>query len=98
MCDRFKKHVFKCAKAGFESELLLTIFKADKGHIRYLAHLINLAQAVLTSLKGTAKKHTKVLYNNTKFLGKLTYSSAIGKLCQIIVRYCCLALIRAALA
>jgi sulfatase maturation enzyme AslB (radical SAM superfamily) len=33
MCDRFEKHAFKCAKARFESELLPTIFKADKGHI-----------------------------------------------------------------
>jgi hypothetical protein len=33
MCDCFEKHAFKYAKARFESELLLTIFKADKRHI-----------------------------------------------------------------
>jgi hypothetical protein len=81
MCNHFEKHALKCAKAGFESKSLLAIFKADKGHIRCLAHSINLsAQAILISLKSLAEKHTKVLYNNTKFVGKPTYSSAISKL------------------
>jgi hypothetical protein len=82
MCNRFKKHAFKSAKAGFESKPPLAIFKANERHIRCLAHLINLsAQAILTYLKSTAKKHTSMLYNNTKFLDKPTYSSAISKLC-----------------
>jgi len=33
ICNRFKKHTFKFAKARFEFKLLLAIFKANKGHI-----------------------------------------------------------------
>jgi hypothetical protein len=43
MCDRFEKHAFKCAEAGFESEPPPAIFKADEGHIRCLAHSVNLS-------------------------------------------------------
>jgi hypothetical protein len=81
ICNCFKKHAFKYAKAGFKSKPPLAIFKADKGHIQCLAHSINLlAQVILVSLKSLAKKHTRVLYNDTKFVGKPTYSSAISKL------------------
>jgi hypothetical protein len=46
------------------------------------------AQVVLSSLKSLAEKHISVLYDDTKFVGKATNASAIGKAHQIIVRYC----------
>jgi hypothetical protein len=99
MCDRFEKYAFKYTKARFKSKPLLAIFKANEGHIWCLAYSINLsAQAVLVSLKSLAEKDTRVLYDNTKFVGKPTYLSTISKLRWIIVRYCCLALMQAALA
>ena len=59
MCNRFKKRVFKSAEKGFELELPPAIFKAKDRHIRCLVHLINLsAQAVLSTLKSLAEKHT----------------------------------------
>ena len=99
MYDRFEKYTFKSAEQGFEFKLLLAIFKAENGHIRCLAHSINLsAQAILSTLKSIAEKHVSVLYNNTKFVGKATYASAIGKARRIIVRYRRSSLMRAALA
>ena len=69
MCDRFEKYAFKSAEHGFEFEPPLAIFKAEDGHIRCLAHSINLsAQAILSNLKSTAEKHSRVLYDNTKFV------------------------------
>jgi hypothetical protein len=82
MCDWFKKHAFKSAEQGFESKPPPAIFKAEDGHIRCLAHSINLsAQAVLSNLKSLAEKHTSVLHNDTKFVGKAIYASAMGKAC-----------------
>jgi hypothetical protein len=78
MCNWFEKHAFKSAEQGFKFKLLLAIFKAEDGHIRCLAPLINLlAQAILLNLKSLAEKHTSVLYNDTKFTGKALYASAI---------------------
>jgi len=86
--DRFEKYVVKSAEKGYLHKPLLTIFKVDDGHIRCIAHSINLsAQAILASLKSTAKEHTSVLYNNTRFSGKASYASAMGKTRCIIVRY-----------
>jgi hypothetical protein len=62
------------------------IFKVTDSYIRCITHLINLlAQAIFTSLKSIAKKHTSILYNNTKFVKKASYASAISKTCCIIV-------------
>jgi hypothetical protein len=78
--DRFEKHAIKSAEKGYLHKPPPTIFKADHSHIRYIAHLINLsAQAILTSLKSTAKKHTNVLYDDTRFTRQTLYASAIGK-------------------
>jgi Domain of unknown function (DUF4413) len=99
MCDRFEKHAFKSAEQGFEFEPPPAIFKAEDGHIRCLAHSINLsAQAILSSLKSSAEEHTSVLYDDTKFIGKASYGSAIGKARRIIVRYRRSSLMKAALA
>jgi hypothetical protein len=99
MCDRFEKYAFKSAEQGFEFKPPPAIFKAEDGHIRCLAHLINLsAQAILSTLKSIAEKYVSVLYDNTKFVGKATYTSAMGKARRIIVRYRRSSLMRAALA
>jgi hypothetical protein len=99
MCNKFEKWAFKSAEKGFEFKPPPATFKAEDGHIRCLAHSINLsAQAVLANLKSLAKKHTRGLYDDTKFVGKATYSSAIGKARRIIVKYRRSTLIKAALA
>ena len=95
----FKKHTLKSAEQGYLYEPPLTIFKVNDGHICCIAHSINLsAQAILTSLKSTAKKNTNILYNNTWFIRRALYTSAISKCCCITVRYCRLSLMRAAFA
>jgi hypothetical protein len=99
MCNRFEKHAFKSAEEGYELEPPPAIFKAKDGHIRCLAYSINLsAQAVLSNLKSSAEKHTSVLYDDTKFTSKASYTSAMGKTRWIIVRYRRSSLMRAALA
>jgi hypothetical protein len=66
--DQFEKHAVKSAKQGYLYRPLLTIFKVNDSHICCIAHSINLsAQAILTSLKSIAKKHTSVLYDDTRF-------------------------------
>jgi len=88
MVDRFEKHAVKSAKKGYLHKPPPTIFKVDDGHIRCIAHSINLlAQAILASLKSTAKEHTSVLYDDTRFSSRASYASAIGKTRCIIVRY-----------
>jgi hypothetical protein len=97
--NQFKKHTIKSAKKGYQLKALPTIFKVVDSYICCITHLINLlAQAVLASFKSTAKKHTSVLYNNTRFTSRASYASAIGKTCCIIVRYRCSNFIRAAFA
>jgi hypothetical protein len=96
---QFEKHAIKSAEQGYLYNPPLTIFKVDDGHIRCIAHSINLsAQAILTSLKSTAEKHNSVLYDDTRFTRRVSYASAIGKTCCIIVRYCRSSLIKALFA
>jgi hypothetical protein len=69
-------------KKGYLYKPLLTIFKANYSYIRCIVYSINLsAQAIFTCLKSIAKKHTSVLYNNTRFTKQTLYTSAIGKTC-----------------
>jgi len=99
MVDQFKKHAIKSAEKGYQHKAPPTIFKVVNSHIRCIAHLINLsAQAVLASLKSTAKKHTSVLHDNTRFTSRASYASAMGKTRRIIVRYRRSNLMRAAFA
>jgi hypothetical protein len=99
MVERFEKHAIKSAKKGDHYKLPPAIFKVSDSHIRCIAHSINLsAQAILSSLKSTAKKHTSVLYDDTRFTSRASYASAIGKTRRIIVRYRRSNLMRAALA
>jgi hypothetical protein len=96
---RFKKHVIKSTKNSSYHKLPLAVFKVANSYICCIVYLINLlAQAILTSLRSIAKKHTNVLYDNTKFISKASYAFAIGKTCCIIVKYRCLNFIKAALA
>jgi hypothetical protein len=97
--DRFEKHTVKSAEQGHLHEPPPTIFKVDDGYIRCIAHSINLsAQAVLASLKSTAEKNTNILYDNTRFTGRASYTSAMGKTRCIIVRYRRSSLMKAAFA
>lgn len=99
MVDRFEKHAIKSIEKGYLHEPLLTIFKVNHGHIRCIAHSVNLlAQALLASLKSTAKKNTSILYDNTRFTKRVSYASTIGKTRCIIVRYRRSSLMRAAFA
>jgi hypothetical protein len=99
MVEQFEKHAVKSAEKGNHYKLSPAIFKVSDGHIRCITHSINLSvQAILTSLKSTAEKHTGVLHNDTRFTGRASYASAMGKTCCIIVRYRRSNLMKAALA
>jgi hypothetical protein len=89
MVECFEKLVFKRAENGFITEAPLAVFKVADGHVRCMAHSINLSvQDILPSLKSSAEKNTSVLY--TRFTSTATYSSAVCKARRIIVRqvYC----------
>lgn len=80
MVERFEKLAFKSAKNGFMTKAPLVVFKAANGHIRCIAHSINLlVQDILSSLKSSVEENTSVLYDDTRFTSTTTYSSAIGK-------------------
>jgi hypothetical protein len=79
MVECFEKLAFKRAENDFITEAPLAVFKVADGHIRCMAHSINLSvQDILSSLKISAEKNTSVLYDNTRFTSTATYGSAVG--------------------